>query len=170
MTLTGGYQWVDALEDIVYNYNHTWHSSIGMKPVDFDIDDFFEVWNDKRKINDKVGKEMHKEFKIGDHVRVQEKKEKFDKGATESYSNCVYEIIEFQLPISYVLGLVSGKKRYEKFVKKYVHPYYQFLKISKNTVTVPKKEKTIKRVKTKNKIKKEERAEDIKKENIIEGK
>ena len=52
----------DALDDIVDEYNNTYHNTIKMKPVDVKSDSFAEY---NEESNEKDPK-----FKVGDHVRV----------------------------------------------------------------------------------------------------
>ena len=52
----------DVLDDIVDEYNNTYHRTIKMKPVDVKIDSFGEC---NEESNEKDPK-----FEIGDHVRI----------------------------------------------------------------------------------------------------
>ena len=52
----------DVLDDIVDKYNHTYHRTIKMKPINVG-DDSFAEYNEES--NEKVPK-----CKIGDHVRI----------------------------------------------------------------------------------------------------
>ena len=64
--------YIDKLDDIVDEYNNTYHRTIKMKPVDVKDNtyiDFFE------KVNDKDSK-----FEVGDHVRISKYKNIFAKG------------------------------------------------------------------------------------------
>ena len=54
--------YIDKLDDIVDEYNNTYHTTIKMKPID--VKDNTYVNTDK-EINDKGPK-----FKVGDHVRI----------------------------------------------------------------------------------------------------
>lgn len=172
LTLTGKYRWIDALPDIVYNYNHTWHSGIQSTPVDFTYADWLRQFRKKHKLTDKLLAGIKDKFKIGEHVRMKVSKEKFEKGATETYSNTVYEIIGYEPPISFRLAIAGKWDETDpgaNDTKTYLRPYYDLLIIPKNTVSVPKKESR-KRVAVEHKIEKEEKKEDIKSENIVEGK
>ena len=62
------------LDDIVSEYNNTYHRMIKMKPVD--VKD--NTYNDfKKEVNDKDPKS-----KVGDHVRISKYKNIFTKGYT----------------------------------------------------------------------------------------
>ena len=59
----------DVLDDIVDEYNNTYHRAIKMKPIDVG-DDYFAEYNEES--NEKSPK-----FKIGDHVRISKYKNVF---------------------------------------------------------------------------------------------
>ena len=62
------------LDDIVYEYDNTYHKTIKMKPIDVKSD-FFTEYNEEP--NEKDSK-----FKVGDHVRIPKFKNIFAKGYT----------------------------------------------------------------------------------------
>ena len=54
--------YIDKLDDIVHEYNNTYHRTIKMKPVDVKDNTYIDF---KKEVNDKDPK-----FKVGDHVRI----------------------------------------------------------------------------------------------------
>ena len=64
MTAISKNVYFEVLNDIVDEYNNTYHKSIKMKPVDVGDDRFAE---DNEKPNEKDAK-----YKVGDHVRISE--------------------------------------------------------------------------------------------------
>ena len=54
--------YIDKLDDIVNEYNKTYHTTIKMKPNDVRDDTYI---NTNKELNDKNPK-----FKVGDHVRI----------------------------------------------------------------------------------------------------
>ena len=64
MTAISKNVYFEVLNDIVDEYNNTYHKSIKMKPVDVGDDRFAE---DNEKSNEKDAK-----YKVGDHVRISE--------------------------------------------------------------------------------------------------
>ena len=54
--------YIDKLDDIVNEYNNTYHRAIKMKPVDVKNDTYIDS---NKEVNDKDTK-----FKVGDHVRI----------------------------------------------------------------------------------------------------
>ena len=63
-----------VLDDIVDEFNNTYHKTIKMKPVDVGEDSFAECNEESNKKNPK--------FKVGDHVRISKFKNVFAKGYT----------------------------------------------------------------------------------------
>ena len=72
---------IDKLDDIVNEYNNTYHRTIKMIPVDVKDDTYIDLMELPRSIefhsNDKDPK-----FKIGDHVRISKYKNILAKGYT----------------------------------------------------------------------------------------
>ena len=54
--------YIDKLDDIVDEYNNTYHTTIKMKPIDVKDNTYI---NTSKEINNKDPK-----FKVGDHVRI----------------------------------------------------------------------------------------------------
>ena len=76
--------YIDKLDDIVDEYNNTYHTIIKMKPID--VKDTTYINTDK-EINDKTPK-----FKVGDHVRISKYKNIFAKGYTPTWPEEVFVI------------------------------------------------------------------------------
>ena len=62
----------DKLDDIVNEYNNTYHRTIKMKPVDVKDNAYIDF---SKEVNDKDSK-----FKVGDHVRISKHRKTFAKG------------------------------------------------------------------------------------------
>ena len=79
MTSVSRNVYVDKLDDIVGEYNNTYHRTIKMKPVDVKDNTYIDF-----------EKEVNKDpkFKIGDHIRISKYKNIFAKGYTLSF--CCY--------------------------------------------------------------------------------
>ena len=78
MTAISKNVYIDKLDDIVNEYNNTYHRTIKMKPVDVKGNTYIDF---KKEVNDKDPK-----FKIGDHVRISKYKNIFAKGDTPNWS------------------------------------------------------------------------------------
>ena len=66
--------YIDKLDDIVNEYNNTYHRTIKMKPTDIKDNAYINI---SKEVNDKDPK-----FKVGDHVRISKCKSIFAKGYT----------------------------------------------------------------------------------------
>ena len=75
---------IDELDDIVDEYNNTYHTTIKMKPIGVQDNTYI---NTDKEINDKSPK-----FKVGDHVRISKHKNIFAKGYTPNWSEEVFVI------------------------------------------------------------------------------
>ena len=84
MTSVSKNVYIDKLDDIVNEYNNTYHRTIKMKPVDVKDNTYIDF---KKEVNDKDPK-----FKVGDHVRISKYKSIFTKGYTPNWSEDVFVI------------------------------------------------------------------------------
>ena len=62
MTAISKYVYFDVLDNIVDEYNNTYHRTIKIKPIDVGDDSFAEYNEESSKKDPK--------FKVGDHVRI----------------------------------------------------------------------------------------------------
>ena len=74
MTSASKNVYINKLDDIVDEYNNTYHRTIKMKPVDVKDNTYIDF---EKEVNNKDPK-----FKIGDHVRICKYKSIFAKGYT----------------------------------------------------------------------------------------
>ena len=84
MTSISKDMYIDKLDDIVDEYNNTYHTTIKVKPIDVKDNTYI---NTDKEINDKGPKS-----KVGDHVRISKYKKFFDKGSTPNWSEEVFVI------------------------------------------------------------------------------
>ena len=96
--------YIDKLDDIVYEYNNTYHTTIKMKPAD--VQDNTHINVDK-KINNKDPK-----FKVGDRVRISKYKNIFAKGYMPNWSEEVFVIkqVKNTVPWTYVINDLNGEE------------------------------------------------------------
>ena len=94
--------YIDKLDDIVSEYNKTYHITIKMKPVDVEDNTYF---NFNKEVNDKDLK-----FKIGDHVRISKYKNIFAKGYTPNWSEEVFVVSKIKNMVSwtYIINDLNG--------------------------------------------------------------
>ena len=71
--------YIDKLDDIVDEYNNTYHTTIKIKPIDVKDNTYI---NADKEINNKDPK-----FKVGDHVRISKYKTIFAKGSSNKWGD-----------------------------------------------------------------------------------
>ena len=84
MTSISKNAYTDKLDDIVNQYNNTYHRTIKIKPVDVKDNAYIKFSKD---VNDEDPK-----FKVDDHVRISKCKNIFAKGYTQNQSEEVFVI------------------------------------------------------------------------------
>ena len=114
MTAVSKNVYIDKLDDIVNEYNNTYHRTIKMKPVDVKDNAYIDSMELLRS-NDKDPK-----FKVGDHVRISKYKNIFAKGYTPNWSEEVFVVskIKNTVPWTYVINDLNGEEIIETFYEK----------------------------------------------------
>ena len=100
--------YIDVLEDLVWSYNHTYHRSIKMCPVDVTHDKEELVW---QTLYGQDRKFTPPKLAVGDYVRISKVKHMFRKGYLPNWSQELY-IIEMVLkhkPVRYVIKDEKGE-------------------------------------------------------------
>ena len=112
MTAIGKNVYFNVLDDIVKDYNNSFHSSIKMKPKDVKNDSSIEY---SEETNDKDPK-----FKIGDHVRISKYKNIFSKGYTPNWSEEIFVInkVKNTAPWTYLMNDLNGEEIKGNFYEK----------------------------------------------------
>ena len=112
MTTISKNVYIDKLDDIVNEYNNTYHITIKMKPVNIIDNTCIDF---KKEVNDKGRK-----FKVGDHVRISKYKIIFAKGYTPNWSEQIFAIkkVKIQSPGHMLLMISMVKKLLKHFMKK----------------------------------------------------
>ena len=108
--------YIDKLDDIVNEYNNTFHRAITIKPLKVEDNTYIDSI---KEVNDKDPK-----FKVGDHVRISKYKNIFAKGYTPNWSEEVFVIskIKNTVPWTYGINDLNGEEIigtcYEKELQK----------------------------------------------------
>ena len=104
--------YIDKLDDIVDEYNNTYHRTIKMKPVDVKDNTYIDF---KKEVNDKDPK-----FKVGDHVKISKHKNIFGKGYTPKWSEEVFVVSKTKnaVPWTYVINDLNGEEINGTFYEK----------------------------------------------------
>ena len=102
---------IDKLDDIVDEYNNTYHTTIKMKPIDVKDNTYI---NADKEINNKDPK-----FKVGDHVRISKYKNIFAKGYMPNWSEEVFVIKKVKNTVLWtVINDLNGEEITGKFYEK----------------------------------------------------
>lgn len=103
--------WIDMIDRLVFKYNNSYHSTIGMTPTKASMVKHYKlaVENTLNKTNKIVNKKP--KFKIGDRVRISRIKGVFEKGYLPNWSEAVYVIhkVKHTTPVTYILKESSGE-------------------------------------------------------------
>ena len=88
-TATKRQRWIDIIDQIVENYNNTFHKTIKMTPNQVTWDNREQVFKTMfPKINDRITCRLGR----GDKVRVALRKDLFEKGYTQNWSDQIFTI------------------------------------------------------------------------------
>ena len=103
MTSVSKNVYIDKLDDIVDEYNNTYHRTIQMKPVDVEDNTYIDF---EKEVNGEDPK-----FNVGDHVRISEYRNIFVKGYMPNWSRKVFAVskIKNTVPWTYVINDLNGK-------------------------------------------------------------
>ena len=104
--------YIDKLDDIVDEYNNTYHTTIKMKPADVKDNTYI---NADKEISNKDPK-----FKVGGHVRISKYKNIFVKGYMPNWSEEVFVIkkVKNTVPWIYVINDLNGEEITGTFYEK----------------------------------------------------
>ena len=112
MTSVSKNVYIDKLDDIVDEYNNTYHRTIQMKPVDVKNNTYIDF---EKEVDDKDPK-----LKIGDHVRLSKYKNIFAKGYTPNWPEEVFVIkkVKNTVPWTYVINNLIDEEIIGTFYEK----------------------------------------------------
>ena len=129
MTSISKNMFIDKLDNIVNEYNNTYHTTIKMKPVDVKDNAYIDS---SKEVNEKDPK-----FIVGDHVRISKYKNIFAEGYTSNWSEEVFVIkkVKNTVPLIYVINDVNDNEIigifYEKKLQKTNQQEFRIEKIIK---------------------------------------
>lgn len=88
------YKYIDILPELMYAYNHSYHTSIKMRPCDVNSNNIKTVWDNlyNRSIHTTTLSVRPPKFHIGDHVRITRYKHIFQKGYESNWSDEIFII------------------------------------------------------------------------------
>ena len=131
------YNYIDALPELVEDYNNTVHSSTKLTPTDASKEENeLKVWRNLYPDRYKTSR-LNPKFSVGDKVRITKKKEVFEKGYTTRWTEEIFTIKEIREtnPITYKLEDLQGEEIegtfYEPELQKTEQQIYRIEKIIK---------------------------------------
>ena len=94
-----------VLNDIIDEYNNTYHKTIKMKPTNLKSVSFAEY-------NEESNEKKNPKFKVRDHVSISKYKNIFSKGYTPNWSEEIFVVkkIKNTVPWTYVINDLNGEE------------------------------------------------------------
>ena len=124
MTSVSKNVYIDKLDDMVSDYNNTYHRTIKMKPIDIKDNTYIDLVElcSMELHSEKVVNNSNKypKFKVGDYVRISKYKNVFAKGYMPNWSEEVFIIskIKNTVPWTYVINDLNGEEITGTFYEK----------------------------------------------------
>ena len=85
-------RWIDVLPDLVIAYNKSYHSAIGMAPLEVNADNEEQVWNRLYKARLRPRRVKKPTLRVGDKVRLQKKHRPFKKSYLPGWTEEVFSV------------------------------------------------------------------------------
>ena len=104
--------YIDKLDNIVNEYNNTYHRTIKMKPIDVKDNTYINI--------DKEVKDKDPKFQVCDHARISKCKNIFAKGYTPNWSEEIFVIKKNKktVPWTYAINDLNGEEIIGTFYEK----------------------------------------------------
>lgn len=101
--------YVDVLPELVYGYNHAYHRSIGISPVQVTPGNEEQVW---QRLYGEDKKRLKFRYRVGDSVRISKARSTFSKGYEKGWTEEIFTISRQlkQNPVVYKLSDYEGKQ------------------------------------------------------------
>lgn len=103
-SLKGNYNWIDStLNNVIYEYNHTYHRTIDEIPANVDNTNKKHILQRYFSLVKTIS--LKSKFKEGDYVRISKYKGTFEKGYTPNWSTEIFKVRKKQntTPITYLI-------------------------------------------------------------------
>ncbi|DAC81637.1 TPA_asm: integrase [Powellomyces chytrid fungus MELD virus 1] len=124
--------YIDALPDLVMNYNTSFHTTLGKAPS--------EVKDGSSQRDNSKGAAALSKFNIGDHVRILQDADIFTKGYIAKWSTSVYQIVNVE-GFKFIVAGANGVDLKRRF------KHYELQKVNK-PVTADLDDPKVKRTRT----------------------
>lgn len=102
-SLQGSYKWISFINEIVNEYNNSYHRTIKMAPVDVKKRDELRLLS---TVYSNIKSFKRGKFKINDFFRIRYNSTLFEKGYTSNWSTGIFKIRKIQItnPVTYLLS------------------------------------------------------------------
>ena len=98
--------WIDILADFSNNINHSINRTIGMRPVDVNLDNADKI---RLKIYPDKGKKVRcDKILVNDRVRMVLPKQVFDKGYRQAWSDEIYTVVRIEKSMGFCLYILQN--------------------------------------------------------------
>lgn len=106
-SFNGSYKWINIIQKLVDEYNHSKHRTIQMRPCDVSIRNEIHLLS---TVYSHIKIAIKPKFKIGDYVRISKYKHVFEKGYTPNWTAEIFKIRKIQItnPTTYLLSDYQG--------------------------------------------------------------
>lgn len=91
---TNSVKWVDVIDDIIYNYNHTVNRGIGVSPDSVNHAVEVDIINEKREDTKHKRDTIQQHLEEGDTVRLLNKKGLFDNKHKGKYTHGIFKVVQ----------------------------------------------------------------------------
>lgn len=109
-------RWIDAIDDIIYNYNHDINRGIGKAPAD--VNNFIEasIINEKREQTKLLKMKENSEpvIQLNDFIRLVKKKNAFDDKLAPNYDKEIYQVVKVKNNSFVVIDDKGNEKKVKK--------------------------------------------------------
>lgn len=138
-THTNSKKWIDILQDLVYNYNNSYHRSIKMTPTEGSMQKNSSKVYDALFPSKATKEKIVSHFNIGDRVRISKKYRNFRKGYLPNFTTEIFIVSEVlrTSPVTYRLKDMDGEELigsfYAEEMSKYDSEIYEIEKVLKKS-------------------------------------
>ena len=143
-TYSKSQRYIKALPKILTSYNHSFHRSIGRKPVEVNKSNESKVWSVLYK--DLFSKVKNHRLNIGDRIRISKNKGIFEKGYVGNWTEELFTVAQKQYtnPVTYKVREDNGdlligsfyEKELQKVGNKEVYEVEKIIESKKNKILV----------------------------------
>lgn len=112
-SMNGNYKWLRLLDKIIKEYNHTYHRTIKMRPIDVNNANEQKLLSTVYKYRRDYQYGQKTKFNVGDRVRMSKYKHVFEKAYTPNWTTEIFKIRKVQKntdPITYLLSDYQGNE------------------------------------------------------------